>query len=160
MDTTSCEWQQKSQLVLPILFTPLGADITATIKPGQPISWYTGLRASGFSLADTVEYSCKVGQIKGPTAKVSVAYGLGLGVTGSTSVSSDGSSRLGVSGAIGVSGLANKDGGIWGFSPLSPGIGWTWRWYELRPGRNFIWACLLGSRDFRSGLLDKIHFVL
>jgi hypothetical protein len=125
VDQTSSGWANKDQIVLPIPYTPFGVDVTVTVKEGGAYSIYAGIRATGLSYTNTTEYRCTAGSIKGPTVKVSTAYGWGAGATASTSVSYDGT-NLGVQGGVGFAGYVNANAGVWGYSPLSPGIGWTW----------------------------------
>jgi RHS repeat-associated protein len=125
IDVVSSGTQDVKQLVIPLV-GPIGLELSRSQKPGQPASYFAGLRPSSLSYSDTLQYTCKAGQISGPTLKLSAAAGAGVGITGSVSVSSDGSSRLGISGAIGLQDQINKKGGIWGVAIPSPAIGWTW----------------------------------
>jgi RHS repeat-associated protein len=124
-DQSSSGWANKEQLVFPIPLTPLGVDITATIKQDGSYSIYTGIRATGASYAHTSEYRCTVGTIKGLTVKASTNFGLGeAGGSGSISAALNGS-YVGAQVAVGGFGTI-KRGGVWGWAPPSPGIGWTW----------------------------------
>ena len=112
-DNSSSGWSSSTSLVVPILNTPLGLEVTYSLVQNGSNSLYIGVRAAGASLTDTLKYACKVGSSGEFFLKTSTSIGWGVGITAGTSVSYDPSKNVGgAEGSLGLSGKAGFDGGF------------------------------------------------
>jgi hypothetical protein len=87
-------------------------------------STFVGVRmVPGIAIQNTTEGQLKIGDMSGPTAKVSVSAGIGVGVAVSGAVSiGDGTNSGGMQFSAG---MAGKTGGIFGVRPPSVAVGYT-----------------------------------